>query len=52
MIVIEKDKKGNDVLKKSNGEAIEQSEIRNQKTIRKISNNLRNGIQVSLDSDY
>ena len=52
MIVIEKDKKGNDVLKKSNGEAIEQSEIRNQKTIRKISNNLRNGIQVSPDSDY
>ena len=37
MIVIEKDKNGNDVLKKSNGESIKQSEIRNQESSNKIS---------------
>ena len=52
MIIIEKDPKGKEILKKSNGEDIDKSEIRNQKTINKISSDLKNGIRISTDSDY
>ena len=52
MIILQKDTKGNDVLKKSNGETINQSDIRNKKSIQKISNNLKNDPSNSVDSKY
>ena len=49
LIILEKDNTGKDVIKKSNGEPINQSEIRNKETIRKISNSIQDGVQVSTD---